>query len=233
MTPGQTRVLMATFLVVLAGAAVNALLLQPKSRSSTLARTTGEPSRGPDRPIRIAAATQANGATLVATRGQLKPDAALSAALPEPTTSESGDVVRAVQRELTARGYGGVTVDGTINLRTRAAIMAYEFDQHLPVTGLATDALLQRLVMGTTSDPADASSAPRKDRAEQVVRHVQQTLARLGYAIGRPDGRAGEDLVRAIRDFELDQGLVPSGRVSADLLAAIERRLAALSARQN
>lgn len=233
MTPGQTRVLIATFVVVLAGAAVNALLLQPKSRTSTLARSGAEPSRGPDRPTRIAAATQTSGATLVATRGHLKPDAALATSLPDPPAGETGDVVRAIQRELAVRGYGGVTVDGAMNLRTRAAIMAYEFDQHLPVTGLATDGLLQRLVLGGSSEPAEPSAPPRKDRAEQVVRHVQQTLARLGYAIGRADGRTGEDLVRAIRDFELDQGLVPSGRVSAELLAAIERRLALLQARQN
>ena len=52
-----------------------------------------------------------------------------------------------------------------------------------------------------------------------MIRTVQQGLAALGYLVGRVDGRLGEDTVKAIRDFEMDKGLVPKGRISAELVA--------------
>ena len=42
------------------------------------------------------------------------------------------------------------------------------------------------------------------------MRAVQQWLAALGYQPGRTDGRPGEETVKAIRDFEMDKGLVPA-----------------------
>jgi peptidoglycan hydrolase-like protein with peptidoglycan-binding domain len=54
-----------------------------------------------------------------------------------------------------------------------------------------------------------------------VIRTVQQRLAALGYRIGRADGWLGEDTVKAIRDFEMDKGLVPKGRISAELVARL------------
>ena len=50
---------------------------------------------------------------------------------------------------------------------------------------------------------------------------MQKGLVALGYQVARVDGRLGEDTVKAIRDFEVDRGLVPKGRVSAELLARI------------
>ena len=61
----------------------------------------------------------------------------------------------------------------------------------------------------------------RSARAEQIIRSVQQWLAALGYQPGRIDGRLGEDTVKAIRDFEMDKGLVPRGRVSAELVTRL------------
>jgi len=55
-------------------------------------------------------------------------------------------------------------------------------------------------------------------RAAQIVRKVQELLAKLGYQPGQVDGRLGEDTLRAVREFELDKGLAPKGRISADVL---------------
>jgi peptidoglycan hydrolase-like protein with peptidoglycan-binding domain len=57
--------------------------------------------------------------------------------------------------------------------------------------------------------------------AEQVIRSVQQRLAALGYQPGRIDGRPSEETAKAIRDFEMDKGLVPRGRVSAELVTRL------------
>ena len=66
----------------------------------------------------------------------------------------------------------------------------------------------------------------RSGHAEQVLRAVQQWLAALGYQPGRTDGRPGEETVKAIRDFEMDKGLVPRGRVSAELVARLSEAAA-------
>jgi peptidoglycan hydrolase-like protein with peptidoglycan-binding domain len=63
------------------------------------------------------------------------------------------------------------------------------------------------------------------------VRLVQQRLGALGYQPGPSDGQLQEATMRAIRDFELDKGLVPKGRVSAEVLAQLAVPQAKLSRR--
>ena len=52
-----------------------------------------------------------------------------------------------------------------------------------------------------------------------------RSLGRLGYQPGRADGRLTPETIRSIREFEMDNGLIPSGRVSADLVTALDRKL--------
>ena len=114
---------------------------------------------------------------------------------------------------------------------TRAAIMAFEHDHGMALSGEASERLLKRILLGA-ADPAGADSSGRRaakvrsGHAEQVIRAVQQWLAALGYQPGRIDGRPGEDTVKAIRDFEMDKGLVPRGRVSAELVARLSEAAA-------
>ena len=60
------------------------------------------------------------------------------------TADENSETIRAIQRELRQRGYGAWSSDGVMRPVTRAAIMAYEHDQGLPLTGEASEALLKR-----------------------------------------------------------------------------------------
>jgi peptidoglycan hydrolase-like protein with peptidoglycan-binding domain len=87
--------------------------------------------------------------------------------------------------------------------------------------------LLERILFGGGAS-LDLAGAPksRSSEAEQVIRTVQKGLVALGYQVGRIDGRLGEDTVRAIRDFEVDKGLVPKGRISAELLAQLSEAAA-------
>jgi peptidoglycan hydrolase-like protein with peptidoglycan-binding domain len=166
---------------------------------------------------------------------RLKPDAAQADqpidTLPDAPEAE-GDptTIRAVQRELTERGYGPLVSDGVPGLVTRAAIMAFEHDNRIALTGEATEKLLARLLMGA-SGPAGPAADPsagrvRSAQAEIVMRTVQQSLVALGYQVGRIDGRAGEETQRAIREFELDEGLAPTGRVSAEVFSRLGRTVA-------
>ena len=134
--------------------------------------------------------------------------------------------VRAIQRELTARDYEPGLVDGVPGLVTRAAIMAYEYDHNMPLTGEPSEALLRRIILGASyTGSRGAAKLPLgvKPHAERVTRTVQQSLLAMGYQPGTADGVVGEDTSRAIREFEMDHGLVPTGRVSGHLVAQLAR----------
>ena len=157
---------------------------------------------------------------------RFKPDAARLDTLPEtPDAEGDAETVRAVQRELIQRGYGPIQANGVPGLATRAGIMAYEHDNRLGLTGEATAALLKHILLGADAGAGSGHNAGRvrSPAAEHVMRTVQQSLAVVGYQPGRIDGRVGDETERAIREFELDEGIAPSGRVSADLVTRLAR----------
>jgi peptidoglycan hydrolase-like protein with peptidoglycan-binding domain len=220
MTPRLARYALAGFFLVAIGIAGNALLLQGRLPARDKAETasikpTAERARRESQ--RVAGGGRA---PAPAHSGRLNPDSALLDALPE-TPQSNADTVRAVQRELALKGYGTLSSDGVLGLSTRAAIMAYEHDNSLPLMGEATEALLKRLVIGASgADPSGAGKV-RSAAAERVVRGVQQQLAQRGYRPGRLDGRMSEETAEAIRQFELDGGSIPRGRISAELLKCL------------
>ena len=240
MTPGQARIALLSFLVVTTGVAVNALFFQTRSgvatkaaierpavrptadrgRKSSEAMRTDRSKPGPpqvaagEQPLRIA---------------RFAPD---SSKLDIPQQAPQGDAdaatISAIQRELKSRGYGPLAGDGVMGLATRAGIMAFEYDHGLGLTGEASEELLKRILLGASAGIEPAGPAKVKSvQAEQVIRTVQQRLVALGYRIGRVDGWLGEDTVKAIRDFEMDKGLVPKGRICAELVARLSDAAAA------
>jgi peptidoglycan hydrolase-like protein with peptidoglycan-binding domain len=128
-----------------------------------------------------------------------------------------------VQRELKVRGYETGAVDGAASPVTRAAIMGFEFDHGLPLTGRPNQELLKYILLGGARPKAARPSAAPTAEAEGVIRSVQTSLSRLGYKPGRIDGRLTPGTARAIREFEVDQSLPESGRISGPLVARLER----------
>lgn len=143
----------------------------------------------------------------------------------EPVEPVTQPMVKAVQRELTAKGYDPGPADGTIGLLTHAAIMAYEHDEGLVLTGEPSERLLRRMILGASTDDglARAGHGRDGDMAERLIKGVQKALAGLKYAPGRTDGALSDETTRAIREFEMDQGLVPTGRVSGRLIVRLAR----------
>jgi peptidoglycan hydrolase-like protein with peptidoglycan-binding domain len=101
--------------------------------------------------------------------------------------------------------------------------MAFEYDNGLPLTGEASDQLLARVVLGApgTQRPQGGIEVSSQ-AAEAVVRGVKRRLRSLGYQISRVDGRLDQETARAIREFEVDKGLVPRGRISFDIVARLK-----------
>lgn len=136
------------------------------------------------------------------------------------------EIVKAIQAILGQKGYEPGTPDGVVGIVTRAAIMAYEHDNGLPISGEPSEPLLRHMQGLPVSHAGSSNGRQRPLRspsAEHVVRSVQQSLAQLGYFASKIDGRSSEDTVRAIREYEMDAGMTPTGRISAPLLLRLSR----------
>jgi len=220
MTPLQARVALGAFLLVATGVTGNALFLQGPGPVDGAARKGGAAPKA-DAPRQRPAAAPPEApqrAALVA-----PPAAGAEADLEAPPDEADVEAVRSIQRELKRRGYGPLIADGIMRPAARAAVMAFEHEQRLPLTGEATQELLKHLVFGT-SDAARTVGAGevQSPHAEALVRDVQRLLAARGYRPGAIDGRLSAETAAAIRVFETDQGLAPKGRISAEIVTRLQ-----------
>ncbi|MFN0218068.1 MAG: peptidoglycan-binding protein [Hyphomicrobium sp.] len=142
---------------------------------------------------------------------------------PAEAAGDDADVIRGVQRELNARTYEAGQPDGVAGLVTRAAVMAYEHDYHLPLTATPSQDVLSRIVLGSSASQASARATAPTSEAQSVIRLVKQSLAALGYQPGRVDGALTAETARAIREFETDQRLAETGRISGPLMSRLLR----------
>ena len=229
MLPVRMKLQLFAFLLLSGGVAANLFLLQP-GRGHAVARAplpaggslftaVSDPSIGDTGsigresgvkvpPLGSEPAAKGSGATLAA------------ADIPQ----DIREVTRAVQRELRIRGYETGATDGVPSLMTQAAIMGFEFDHQLPLTGRPSQELLKSILLGGDSGSAKGGAGRRQSaEAEAVIRSVQTSLTRLGYKPGRITGRLSADTARAIREFEVDQALPELGRVSGPLVSRLAR----------
>jgi len=132
------------------------------------------------------------------------------------------ETVRAVQRELISRGYEPGPADGLHGLLTRAAVMAYQHDKNLPVTGSISDKLLKQILLGAAGSK-NASSAKMviPEQTTAMIKAVQQILAKMGYEPGPVDGIMGAGTREAIKVFEKEQKMPVKGRISGALLNSL------------
>lgn len=160
--------------------------------------------------------------------------AAKPSGLPENGLSATSETVAAIQRELDQRGYAPGAADGIISPVTRAAILAFELDQGLPLTAEPGEKVLQALILGAgVSSSAELPQARQPGpEADRLIRSVQRDLAALGYGPFESAGRLSEETVRAISKFEHDQHLPVTGRITAPLVARL-LRLAPREPRRN
>lgn len=230
MTPRRVRVGLFTFLGLSIGLSANMLLLQPKSGRQASGRAVQETTlwQGLEQAPSVAGAVPSGDAPPSAlTTGTLSAaDMVLSPSAEQTReTKVPGDVIRGVQRELKTRGYEPGAADGVPGIVTRAAVMAYEFDHGLPLTGDPSEQLLKQIVLGSAASdaPAGGVASPTDRHAETVIRTVQKSLKALGYAPGEADGALSEATVRAIGEFEADQKLAATGRISSPLVQRLMR----------
>ncbi len=121
----------------------------------------------------------------------------------------------ALKRELFRRGYLDQLQNCSNGLKL--AVLAYEFDNGLPLTGEPTEALLKRILFDVNHGPRGAFA----DRAElnpRLVIEAQKMLLGLGFFRGAFSGRMDVWTSDAIKDFERHRGLALTGRLNGETL---------------
>ena len=104
-----------------------------------------------------------------------------------------------MQRELQIRGYETGARDGVAGVMTRGAILAFEHDHGLPLTARPSQELLKAIVLGEGGKASGKSAKAETAEAQDVIRSVQRSLAKLGYKAGSANGRMTPETARAIR----------------------------------
>lgn len=201
MTANRLRLLSAAFLLMCGGVSFNLIALQPHSEQRAMsAVATGGGEGAADHSAALGA------------------DASIRSEAPEPDIT-----VIAVERELRQRGYldGIEATEGRKEL-TRAAIFAFEYDHGLPLTATASPELLEALILGRPRAPGSSTKIEAR-AADLLVRNVQTALMRHGFPVGGIDGQIGPRTRAAIKAFERRENMLPTGRPSAQFLAALMR----------
>jgi peptidoglycan hydrolase-like protein with peptidoglycan-binding domain len=225
MLHGRLKLQFAAFFLLSGGLAANLLVLQP------LLREQSAQSSGAQGDTWLADAQIAGiGDTGSITRSDAEATkASVLEAFSKPEASATPaagatEVTRAVQRELKVRGYETGSVDGSPSLMTRAAIMGFEYDHALPMTGKPSQRLLKAIILGdSVRGGRTVGSNGQSNEAADVIRSVQASLAKAGYKPGRVTGKLSPETMRAIRAFEADQALPETGRISGPLVSRLAR----------
>ena len=230
MLPGRIKLQFAAFFLLSGALAANLLLLQPLLREQSASRATtpkdtwladahlaGFGDTGSIGRTESQASTSAPAAVNVI-EAFTKPEAQA------PALGDATEVTRAVQRELNIRGYETGGSDDTATLMTRAAIMGFEYDHALPMTGRPSQRLLKSIIMGDGGRKSrPVGSNGQSNEAADVIRSVQASLSKAGYRPGRATGKLTPETMRAIRTFEADQAMPETGRISGPLVSRLAR----------
>ena len=129
----------------------------------------------------------------------------------------------ALQQDLATPGYYAGAVDGIYGPQTVAAVEALQKANGLPATGTvdkATAEALQAELLALGGAAAQQTVA--------TTAAVQQTLELAGFWDGPVDGIWTPALTEALKEFQIELGVEPTGTVDAATIAAFEKALAEL-----
>jgi len=131
------------------------------------------------------------------------------------------DYTATLQESLALAGHYTDEVDGVYGPATVEAVRSLQEAHGLPATGTvdtATAAALQ-------SDLAEQGGAAEQ-QSTATTAAVQQTLSLTGFWTGPVDGEWTPALTEALKAFQTDLGVKPTGTVDAPTIAALERAIA-------
>lgn len=240
MTPFSARLTLVSFLVLAGAIATNALYLQtPLETNSRVTGSVTKPAK-PDEPERTAASPRPERIRprQAAPKGDLQAErsgAANSTARDNdirraPATESLSDpdadpvplppeeVIRAIQRELAFRNYSVGRRDGRLDTSTRLAILNYQYDAGLRLTGRPSEAVLKDILFGPFQGAASDRRVAQLEADGALVARVQRVLSRLGFGNLAESGRLDAETRAALREFAAFRDLPRDGRLSPRLL---------------
>jgi peptidoglycan hydrolase-like protein with peptidoglycan-binding domain len=146
----------------------------------------------------------------------------------EPQKQKGSSLLRAIRRELSQHNYfpgnANSRLDGRVDAMTMGAIMAYQYDSGLAVTGRARDALLKSFLFGVGDKVRrQGEMVELSEDTRPLVAEIQGILSAKGHYSGKIDGIFRKQTMEAIRRFESDRGLPVTGRVSGLLIQELTR----------
>lgn len=143
-------------------------------------------------------------------------------------TVKGNDLLRAIRRELANHNYfpgnSSSRLDGRVDAMTMGAIMAYQYDSGLAVTGLVSDGLLKSFLFGVDKRASRRARRPVFSRdTRQLVAEIQGILSAKGHYTGKIDGLFASKTMGAVKRFESNRGLPVTGRISGLLVQELSR----------
>jgi murein L,D-transpeptidase YcbB/YkuD len=128
-----------------------------------------------------------------------------------------------LQQDLAATGYYTGTIDGLYGPQTVQAVQALQQANGLPVTGTVAKAPSTAL-----QEELAALSGAAAQESVATTAAVQQTLKLVGFWDGPVDGIWTPELTEAVKEFQAELGVAPTGVVDTATVAAFEKALAEL-----
>ncbi|WP_433373371.1 peptidoglycan-binding domain-containing protein [Actinoplanes sp. CA-142083] len=130
------------------------------------------------------------------------------------------DYTLALQKSLAEADYYQGEIDGVYGPTTVDAVSALQKKHDLPVTGTvdkATDAALQA--------DLEAKGGAAAEQAVASTAAVQQTLKLAGFWPGAVDGTWTPELTEALKAFQTELKVKPTGEVDAATIAAVQKKV--------
>ena len=215
MTPLRARLTLLAIMALFLATAGNALFLQERARTPSTMWSGRLP---PEKPTVTSDAPEA--ASLPAAPPVQAPEAQPAAPPPAPPQSSraqppaepvSQRLLAALQRELGRHGYAGQLQAQPNGLHL--AVLAYEFDNGLPLTGEPTEGMFKLVLFDLNQAPRGAF-ADRAEANPRLVIEIQKALLGLGFFRGALSGRMDLWTSEAVKDFERNRGLMLTGRLA-------------------
>ncbi|QLE58091.1 peptidoglycan-binding protein [Nostoc sp. TCL26-01] len=139
-----------------------------------------------------------------------------SSGYPVLSQGNTGQAVTRLQQRLRQLGYFPANPTGNFKGLTRDAVMAFQRNARLPVTGVVNQRTWNAL-------EGYSQVANRPSLSTQQVRDLQQRLRDLGYFNANPNGSVGAMTRESILKFQRDNGLYTDGIADLQILQAVRR----------
>jgi peptidoglycan hydrolase-like protein with peptidoglycan-binding domain len=130
----------------------------------------------------------------------------------------AADYTLALQHSLSEAGYYQGAVDGIYGPETVDAVETLQQAHGLPVTGT-----MDRASAAALESELRAKGGAAAEEAVAATAAVQQTLKLAGFWDGPVDGSWTPELTEALKSFQTELGVAPTGTVDAATVGAVER----------